>query len=446
MRRFLNVAMENHFEGTPELGDENISMEEEALMLDESDQAAAETAQDLSEAERVVEVSDALEDLAVVAGSKEELSPQEAALFEKAGDMAVAGTDLDPEEIVPAMESFKNADGKILGSIVMESFREKAKSLWEAILRILKDIWNKIEAFFYKIFGTIPRRRKQLSALKTKAEAAAGLQRKEAKFSIAPNRYLCSGTATVKTAEGYIKALGEFTKTADWVYGPYVDALSKKGDKIASALEDFDVDSPASSTDKLRAEMPATPHAPGAVSAKNGRWEKFSVMKGHDLLGGVSLFSLSLEGKTGENTLAVLERERQAQVHLADSSDKAKSDHSSFDFPVLTPSQSEGLIKDLEELLEAMEKYQRGKAKGEIEKTRKKIEAASKKAEGASAKAKESEEEKERAAVPHYRALINFNIAYARWIESPIIGFTKVGFGVINQTINLIERSLAQYK
>jgi hypothetical protein len=446
MRRFLNVALENHFEGAPVLGDENISMEEEAIMLDESSQAAAETAQDLSEAERIVEVSDALEDLAVVAGSKDELTPQEAQLLETAGDMAVAGTDVDPDEIVPSMESFKDANGKILGSIVMESFREKAKSLWEAILRILKDIWNKIEAFFYKIFGTIPRRRKQLAALKDKAEHASGLQRKEAKFSVAVNRYMVTGGAPIKTVEGYQKALGDVVKTAEWVYGPYVDSLGKKGDKIASALEDFNVDNPAESTDKLRAELPATAHAPGAVSHRSSRWEKFSVMKGHDLLGGVSLFSLSLEGKGGENTLAVLERERQAQVHLSESQDKSKDNSSSIDFPTITPVQCESLIKDLEELFEAMEKYQRGKAKGEIEKTRKKIEAASKKAEGASSKAKESEEAAERAAVPHYRALINFNIAYARWIESPIMGFTKLGFGVANTTISLIERSLAQYK
>ena len=74
-----------------------------------------------------------------------------------------------------------------------------------------------------------------------------------------------------------------------------------------------------------------------------------------------------------------------------------------------------------------------------------KISAASDKAEKAG-ESKRNGGEEERAAVPHFRALVNFNVALARWVESPTIQFTKLAFGVISQTEVLVSRSCAQYK
>jgi len=445
MRRTFVVALENQHIGDP-LGDENISMEEEALMIDEADQSAQEVNQDLGDAERIVQVAESLEDLAVVAGSKEELSPHEAHLMEKAGDMAVAGTDVEPDEIVPAMESFKGADGKISGKLAMENFKETANRLWENIKRILKEVWAKIESFFYKIFGTIPSQKRKLKALADRVGEANSKTRENAKFTIAANRYMATGGTVIKSGDAYQKALKEFVETGKWLYTSYVDSLKSTGDKIAKALDEFDAEKPAEATASLASALATvSPKAPGAGAATGARWPKFEVQKGHDLLGGVSLFSLRPEKKENGD-LALLELARQAQVELAPSSEKAKDNSSTIEFATLGQPEAIALIKDCETLLDAMEAYQRGKAKGEIQATKKKIETASAKADTAAGKAKASDVESEKAAVPHYRALINFNVAYARWVQQPIIPFTKLAFGVVNTTVNLIERSLTQYK
>jgi hypothetical protein len=446
MRRFMNVAMES-FNGDP-LGNENISMEEEAIMLDEAGQSAAEVAQDLNEAEHVVQVSDALEDLAVVAGSKEELSPQEAAAMETAGQMAVAGTDVDPDEIVPAMESFKDADGKISGKLAMESFRETARNIWENIKRILKEIWSKIESFFYKIFGTIPRKRKALKALLERVEDTGRKTKDKAKFTVAPTRYMETGGKVIKTEAELASGLKEVLASAKFVYGGYVTVIKHDGEAIAKALEDFDAEKPQDATDGLVSALKGSkgPALPGASSAGGSRWPKYDVKKGHDLLGGMSLFALEVKNSAGTEGLAFLDHARQAQLELAPSQEKDKANHSSVEFQTIGTAEAESMIKVLEELLDEMESYQRGKAKGEIQKTKSKIETASNKAESAAGKLKEAEDANERAAVPHYRALINFNLAYARWVQQPTVPFTKLAFGVINQAMSLIERSLTQYK
>lgn len=453
MRRFLHVALENHqdkFDGPP-LGDENISMEEEAIMIDEGSQAAAECDQDLKEAERIVEVSNALEDLAVVAGSKEDLTDDEARLMENAGDMAVAGTDIEPDEIVPSMESFRDPETKkISGKLAMENFREKAERLWQNIKRILKEIWEKITQFFYKIFGTIPRRRKALKSLRDKVEATHSMQRDQAKFTVAGSRFMFTGNSAVKTGGAYSNAVKEFVTTGEWVYGQYVTHLKGLAETVAKGLENFDVDKPAEATNMVAEALVRegkNKKVPGQGGyAGNARWTNFEVAKGHDLLGGVSLFSLAPKVTGDHGELAVLDHARQAVIQLAPSNDKASANNQSIEFQTLTQSESLGLIKELETLLDAMEAYQRGKVKGEIESAKKKIADASEKAEKAGEAKRGSEDAGERAAVPHYKALVQFNVALARWIQSPTIEFTKLAFGVINQTEVLINRSCAQYK
>lgn len=449
MRRFLTPALESApvFTGEP-LGDESISMEEEAIMLDESSTCAAEADQDLREAERIVEVANALEDLAVKAGSVDELSDSEAALLESAGDMAVAGTDTAPDEIVPSMESFRQ-DGKIFGKVVMENFREKADRVWQNIKRILKEIWEKIGNFFYKIFGTIPRKRKALKSLLEKVEASHSLARDQAKFTVGGARFMYVGATALKTAGAYEGALKEFEKTASWVYGDHVSHIKATSDEIAKHLESFDVEKPTEATAAVAKALIGNrvKALPGLASSNGGsRWSNFEVSKGHDLLGGQALFHLTPKKTEGASDLAVLDYARQAMVQLAPSSDKAAPGGQSIEFQTMTQAEMIDSIKLLEKLLDHMEGYQRGKAKGEIEAAKKKIAAASEKAEKAGESKRGSENDADRVAIPHFRALVNFNVALARWVESPTIQFTKLAFGVINQTEVLVSRSLAQYK
>lgn len=450
MRRFLTVALEE-YKDTPPLGDENISMEEEAIMLDESSQCAAEANQDLNEAERIVQVSDALEDLAVVAGSKEDLTDHEAQLMESAGDMAVAGTDVSPEEIVPAMEAFRDAaTGKISGKLAMENFREKADRLWQNIKKILKEIWEKITAFFYKIFGTIPRRRKALKALEAKVESTNSMTRDQAKFTVGGSRFMFTSNTAVKTAGAYESALKEFVATADWVYGSYVTYLKSTAEDVAKALNDFDTAEPQKATEALAKTLTT-----GGLSAKPPgykaggsaqRWTNYNVSKGHDLLGGVSLFHLIAKGSEGTGALATLDHARQATFTLDRSNDKDSGKNESIEFQTFSQAESIAAIKQLDKLLDTMEGYQRGKSKAAIADGKKKIEDASAKADKASESKRGSSDAADTAAMPHFRALVNFNVAFARWVESPTIQFTKLAFGVINQTEVLISRSCAQYK
>ena len=204
MRRFLATESYSDFRG-------ELSLEEEQVLMDEAATDAAEVDKDLGESERVIEVSDALEDLAVIADGIEEATPAEAALIETAGDMAVAGTDVQPEEVVPAMESY------IGRRIATEGIRETARAIWESIQRWVKSIWEKIEKFFYKLFGVIPGMRKRIAALEKRVDEAVGKKVEEKKVTISSGvASLCIDYKPVKNEGEFLKGVTSLQKVLDF--------------------------------------------------------------------------------------------------------------------------------------------------------------------------------------------------------------------------------------
>lgn len=97
----------------------------------------------ISDITRTMEIVESLEELAVVADSITDASREEAQLIEIGGNIAVAGTNVNPETIIPSMESF--IGGKI--SLEEFSFREKLKKIWDYIVKTTKAIVAKIKEF-----------------------------------------------------------------------------------------------------------------------------------------------------------------------------------------------------------------------------------------------------------------------------------------------------------
>lgn len=92
---------------------------------------------------RTIEVVEALEELAVVADNISEANQNELNLIELGGNIAVAGTEVAPEKVIPSLESY-------LGTkISTEDFDLKGKiaKIWEVIKKAFKEIWVKINEF-----------------------------------------------------------------------------------------------------------------------------------------------------------------------------------------------------------------------------------------------------------------------------------------------------------
>jgi hypothetical protein len=440
MRQHLNLATEAFAPGPM------ISLEEEQLLIAETTEDAAAVAKELQDAEQVVAVSDALEDLAVITEPIAELSPTEAALVDTTAAMAVAGKDdMESSMLVPATESYI---GKRLAT---ESIKGAARTIWESIKRHIKALWEKIESFFHKFFGTMPRLKKTIDDMKKRVEASTGKTNDDKKVKITSGlASLSIDGKVVKSGAEINSGLGDLKKTADFVFKSNADIVESVGTVIADALDAFDPakaeESCASFVSKFAAKSSGAMKLPTHGSGNASRFPGYRPSYSAPLLGNVSLVARVYTSADGTTTLGKMERMRFAGVQMIKTSEKAITLPNDVEMPVLSVSEMNSILDECRSIVDVIEGYQRGKQLKEINKTKDAISSASDKATAAMAKAENSEDAGEKAAVPYYRALTNFNISYGSWASNPAMQFAQSATMTIRAMLVVVQRSLAGYK
>lgn len=453
MRRnsLLALSQESHHAQLARDEARILSMEEMGVLIDDAAEDAATIDNDLDQTDKIIEIAQNLEAITDQAAAKGELTDGEAAMLESAGDMAVAGTDVAPEEIVPAMEAYR-VDGKIIfGTLAMEDFRGIVRNAWEAVKRLIKKIWKYITDFFYKIVGTVPTLRRRLKGLRERARDIGGKQRKEAKFSVANTQALHVGKGPAKTFETFHAGLKETAKEAEYGFREVVPKLKSVGTALAEAFESFDVDNPQQSAQKAVdkiSDILKTDKSGHAVSDK--RWKDYNVEASGDLLGGKTIYCASPKEVTeheGNALLRGIAAVRMSSVSLEQSHDGAVDTSGTVDFQTLSSSEALRLIEEASKILDLVEEFERGKLKRELGETQTKIEKAADKAEGAVSKIRGGNDNAaERAAVPYYRGMIDLAAWFARAVSSPAVPLARLAIKNVQTTITIVEKSFAQYE
>lgn len=447
MRNFLSTALEGHRDPTFA----NLSLEEEQDLIVEAAADEAAVNNDLAQVERISDMSDALEDLAVVTDGMAEDGPTdtEAALVDTMANMAVAGTDVEAEEIVPAMESF---GGKRM-RYSAESIRERAKAIWESIRKFLKQIWEKITAFFYKIFGTIPALRRRLQDLKKRIQDNSKNTIDQKKITVTTGVASLSVNYKTPTSDTDVrKNLSTMVTACKAVYTDILDEGIKMGNIVLDAINDFDPVEPDASLQKL---VPAL----AILQKKNTSGLGFTGVSGNrfgdgyeaqlsdPLPGNISIvLKRAKKMPTTTTSVSSLEELSKFDTGIVQTSDKPKDTPSSFEMSTAGNANMLGMVDESLEILDILEGFQRGKRATEMKSLRGKLETASEKASNAMKKLSDSEEKEEKAAVPYYRALLNFNTSFTRWMKDPAMPMVSHSLSAIRGAMNVCQKSLSAYK
>lgn len=446
MRKFLGLENESwpDWEHTGQ-----VSVEDAQVMEDEAIEQGQELVGEVAEANRMLDVADSLEDMAVVTEPIVEATPAEAHLVQIAGDMAVAGSDdVTAEDVVPATES------SIGRRIAHESFTAKAKEIWERIKQWLKDVWKKVEKFFYNIFGTIPRARKTLEGLEKRLEKVEddGLQpSKDGK-----NLEISSGIQGMMVSQKPVKsgselkaALGVTKKAVEYCFN------KKTFTDISTALEEgfdnFDLSDEASAKSSLVAISKKVINnlgSSGLSSISGHRWEDEKVFGIQGVLGGRDLvkhYPNTIDNKSG--VLAGAEKLRRARVEFTTFSKKVKVPDE-VKFATLSTGEIRDIIDACYELLNVMEKFHRGSDRKDILKGKDDLIKASERFAKNWEKEVDDDEDgaKARTIRPYANAMIKYNTFYT----TLCVTATQQAFSVTRQAVNtaimLVSRSLSQYK
>lgn len=441
MRNFLKSGLESYG-----YGDLNISCEEADVLNDEAQADLAEASGDLETAERLADVSDAMEDMAAIVDGVDEPTETERNLVEVAGDMAVAGSDVEAEEImVPATESF--------GRPGMESIGERARQIWDKVLAMLKKIWEKIEGFFYKIFGSVPSKRRNLKSLRDAVDKASSksIDKDNKKFKVSSTKGLTVNNQGVKTAAAFQSAVNDSVAAVKWGTEDYSAKLKQAGEKLADAVGDFDADKVTEFAASVVKSLEILPKIPGAQSETGDRFGGMASVVGSALLGNRSIVlrhpkSGDVKGTAGSH-LHTLEMARRTAIMFLATNHKKDEAASDFEFETLSTSQMEKLLDSAETILDQIEQFSRGQRAKDISAARKKIETASTKASTAWDKRMDDKDNKpteEQRAL--FKAALGFNLSYANLAKEPIASLIQHGLSVTSTIFALVNKSVSLHK
>lgn len=425
---------------------EHISFEQEQVMCDTAAQAHAEVNQDLAETDRIADVSDALEDLAIIARKIEKPTQAEMALVDNASSMAVAGTGIASEELIPAFEEIQDIKERMQAAA--KSATEKAKQIWEKIMAFLKRIWEHVEEFFRNLVGTIPALRRRVAELREELTTKKTSRPTAEVVTLKAGSLALSMHGKVPTeAADLAMSLTALTEAAEWVYGPYIENVVRRGKVVVTAVSDFDWQYPASqlaAVSEILSRMPE-PVPPGSFRDSSHRNPGFITKQGRSLPGNVVLLSREPILEPG-NVLTNLSRQQRGGVILERTIDMQPARQ--FTMPILQLDMADHLLQDVDRLLEVLEDWKSSTAKSRMEQTRKEIITASNKvAAGSKGEAAErglagmSDED-----VACYRSMLNFNSAYVQWSAKPTMALMSSALATARAVISVVRESSRLYK
>lgn len=438
MRHILSVALESNRDPLP-----MISMEEEALLVGEAGEDLAQAEAEITEVERVEDLADALEDLAEVADTITEAQPADLAMVETATRAALAGTDVEVEEVIPALESFKGT------TISTEGLRETARRLWDNIVEMLKKVWEKLEGFFYKLVGTIPRLRKSAEDLKARAEATVGKAAEETKHQLGGEAgTLAVGGKAPKNAAEILASLGVVRKQGDAVFKKYAGTLAKAGEQMASAISDFDIEKASDGlqrvcTAAIAVGISEVAKICDATVTNDPRWRAGEAKMSPALPGGKSIVFVAGQLTDKTNPLAYADGIRRTYAEVVMTSSKKQDAVRNGEFTTMNTSDAIAIADAILGICDVVEEFQRGKGQKDLAKARDKMKEA-----GAKATAKLEKSRKDQGAVPisYYKSAINFNVAYGRWATSPMGSLASLSLTACRAALVVANKSLSQYK
>ena len=174
--------------------------EEEIAAILAVEELSEEIANDQADVERSIEVADGLEDVATIAENIDQPSPTDIALIQTAANMAVAGTDGDATELVPAAESITS--GKALAA----DLRERIGYAHEGIMDAFKGIGEKLATLGERIGEKLRSFKVRVANVRKALNAS-----EKTKFTvkIGKNDFKVASNVKIGSAADFIKAVNQ---------------------------------------------------------------------------------------------------------------------------------------------------------------------------------------------------------------------------------------------
>jgi hypothetical protein len=141
-----------------------LSVEEEAILADEHSEASQALDQATAAADHITDVADVANDAVQVVDITPQCGQVEAELVEAVGDMAVAGSDADPADVISLPMPAEGGEPTPEG-LSVEGIASTLKSIWDAIVTAIKNMWVGFKHWMTTYFSTLEQNKKHAEKL-----------------------------------------------------------------------------------------------------------------------------------------------------------------------------------------------------------------------------------------------------------------------------------------
>jgi hypothetical protein len=224
----------------PPGGAPTISLGEDAV-TDPMEEAFTVIDKDAENAKRLVDMQCALEELEEIASNIQEATTTDIALVNNSLKAAMAGTDISPSEIQPGLESFVGR------RISTEGIGEFIKSIWEAIVGLIKRIWLWISNFFSGLLGRSARTEKKAATVSDDASKKINSNPKASSVELGSEwkRLIWDGRVSEKLSDFEAGLTSSEALLKD--IGKYIAAVNGAGVHLIQSMDKFDESKPTES-------------------------------------------------------------------------------------------------------------------------------------------------------------------------------------------------------
>lgn len=344
--------------------------------------------------------------------------------------------------ITPSQESFGGSGERVHNTqVAVESIKDTAKDVWEAIVKAIKAAMIKIKEWWNKLTNALPGIKKRAEALKEKAENVEG-SIKEKKISVGgdANRVMVG-----ESAEGLVKNLENLktiaTGVAKSATSDHADAIEKLADKADDFESDKITDDATLNAfgkdleDAFNTVAKAV--AKQGFTTNTGYWDKkdgITYLTTDEVMGGK--MGLVAYKASPANTGETFSNFQAAMVNSA----KTPKDISSKDIATLDKSDVVKACEVIVEICDVLEDFSKNYNK--IETAKQKIIGAGDKLVSKVGKEKDVSSQAKKAA-GWARSALNKAGTTA---DQPGVGYVGNAATAMKASLNICEKSLAQYK
>lgn len=142
-----------------------LSVEEEAILIDEQNATMMEAQAEQADADRLLDTHDILTEAQMAITTVPEIGNVEQELIAAISEMAAAGSDVDPVDVMPVPPEGVSTEG------IVDAVADRLKKLWEQIRTMINNAWEHVKKFFSNLTQALaPSKRRAEAAQKAREQ------------------------------------------------------------------------------------------------------------------------------------------------------------------------------------------------------------------------------------------------------------------------------------